>query len=318
MTGRNSEGNISQRTWLILCLTILAVAAFLRVYALELKPMHHDEGVNGFFLMNLVRNGAYRYDPSNYHGPTFVLFDAAVGDALRTKYYCSAAGHCFLWDRECWSNTSVAALCRNHRRPLAAALVAVSPGAVYYSRYFIHEELFIFFTLGVVVALLRFHETLKVLYLMLAAASAALLFATKETAFVSIGTLGLAWIVARWWVPAKGGRSANGNAARLRRSNSREPTPAWMSVFGGRERTIGLLVAAIIVFVFLNILFYSSFFSNWAGVSGAIESLKVWSKTGASDFHAKPFGTYLGWLGQEEAPIFILAIVGALIALFGD
>ena len=32
--------------------------------------MHHDEGVNGFFLTNLVRNAEYKYDPSNYHGPT--------------------------------------------------------------------------------------------------------------------------------------------------------------------------------------------------------------------------------------------------------
>jgi uncharacterized protein (TIGR03663 family) len=68
--------------------------------------------------------------------------------------------------------------------------------------------------------------------------------------------------------------------------------------------------------VLINVLFYSSFFTNSAGVSGAIESLKVWSKTGASDFHAKPFSTYLTWLVQEEAPILLLAVVGAAIALF--
>ena len=36
-----------------------------------------------------------------------------------------------------------------------AALIAISPAAVYYSRYFIYETLFVFFTLGIVIAALR-------------------------------------------------------------------------------------------------------------------------------------------------------------------
>ena len=77
----------------------------------------------------------------------------------------------------------------------AAALVAVSPACVFYSRYFIHESLFAFFTLGLVVAALRFYESGAAKYLMLASASAAMLFATKETAFISVVTLGLAWSI---------------------------------------------------------------------------------------------------------------------------
>ncbi|MBA2645499.1 MAG: TIGR03663 family protein, partial [Pyrinomonadaceae bacterium] len=49
---------------------MLLVAAIIRVYALELRPLHHDEGVNGFFLTRLFREGKYEYDPANYHGPT--------------------------------------------------------------------------------------------------------------------------------------------------------------------------------------------------------------------------------------------------------
>ena len=64
----------------------------------------------------------------------------------------------------------------------AALMLAVSPGAVYLSRYFIHETLFVFFTLGIVVAALWFYEERNPPYLIPAAASAALLFATKETA----------------------------------------------------------------------------------------------------------------------------------------
>src|SRR4029078_8437457 len=71
----------------------------------------------------------------------------------------------------------------------AALLLALSPGAVYLSRYFIHETHFVFFTLGIVVATLYYYEQRNGFYLILAAASAALLFATKETAMISVGVL---------------------------------------------------------------------------------------------------------------------------------
>src|ERR1051325_10472802 len=56
--------------WFASCGAITLLAAILRFVALSLKPLHHDEGVNGFFLTNLFRNGDYKYDPANYHGPT--------------------------------------------------------------------------------------------------------------------------------------------------------------------------------------------------------------------------------------------------------
>ena len=52
----------------------------------------------------------------------------------------------------------------------AALLLALSPGAVYLSRYFIHETLFAFFTLGIVVAGLYFYEQRNPYHLMLASA----------------------------------------------------------------------------------------------------------------------------------------------------
>src|SRR5262245_47058723 len=43
---------------------ILGVAFLLRFFWLTLKPFHHDEGVNGFFLTGLFRDVIYHYDPS--------------------------------------------------------------------------------------------------------------------------------------------------------------------------------------------------------------------------------------------------------------
>jgi hypothetical protein len=46
--------NFSDRAWLIGVVAILVVATVLRLYDLDLVPLHHDEGVNGNFLVRLV------------------------------------------------------------------------------------------------------------------------------------------------------------------------------------------------------------------------------------------------------------------------
>lgn len=53
------------KVWLACSGAIIALAAFLRFFMLSLKPLHHDEGVNGFFLTTLFKDGIYKYDPAN-------------------------------------------------------------------------------------------------------------------------------------------------------------------------------------------------------------------------------------------------------------
>src|ERR687883_482438 len=55
---------------------IVAFAALLRLFLLGIKPPHFDEGINGWFVDQMVKNGFYRYDPTNYHGPLhfYILF----------------------------------------------------------------------------------------------------------------------------------------------------------------------------------------------------------------------------------------------------
>src|SRR6187551_790995 len=67
---QNLDDHRTDYVWLGSCALVTAIATFLRFFWLGLKPLHHDEGVNGFFLTNLVRDGIYKYDPGNYHGPT--------------------------------------------------------------------------------------------------------------------------------------------------------------------------------------------------------------------------------------------------------
>jgi uncharacterized protein (TIGR03663 family) len=298
---------IPERAWIVASAVILLAAAALRFYALELKPLHHDEGVNGFFLTNLLRQGVYHYDPSNYHGPTlyYLTLPSVAIFGLTTfavRAVTAAFGVATVW--------LVLALRRRVGAVgalAAAALVAVSPACVFYSRYFIHESLFVFFTLGIVVAALRFQETGSATYLLLASASAAMLFATKETAFISVGTLALAWLVALSW--PGGGRDARG-----RKGEARDEDGLASFVAGGLWPLYAAL--AVVLFAFIWVLFYSSFFTNWKGVFwDSFQAFDIWKKTGMSEFHSKPFGTYADWLRQEEAAILLLAVAGTIVAL---
>ncbi|MBV9080613.1 MAG: hypothetical protein JO102_05790, partial [Elusimicrobia bacterium] len=44
----------ARRVWMIVCLTLLVFFAATRFFDLTSRPLHHDEGVNGVFLRNLI------------------------------------------------------------------------------------------------------------------------------------------------------------------------------------------------------------------------------------------------------------------------
>src|SRR5439155_15095180 len=51
-------------------LLLVAVALGLRCPQLDRRPMHNDEAVNALKVQRLWEQGAYAYDPDEYHGPT--------------------------------------------------------------------------------------------------------------------------------------------------------------------------------------------------------------------------------------------------------
>src|SRR5689334_21446741 len=303
-------------------IAILLIAAVLRLYDLNLVPLHHDEGVNGNFLVRLVRDGQYAYDPENYHGPTLYYFAALFPWIMRVLagkaamdnwglttvsirlvpavFGLATIGLVFLLRR--WLGT-VATLS-------AALLLALSPGAVYLSRYFIHETQFVFFTLGIVVASLYFYEERNGFYLVLAAASAALLFATKETAMISVGVLFIASVVTLVYVRLYRGK----NRAPKARGWT-QPQPSYFARmiddFGGPVIVGVSVVVAAFVFAGLWVAFYTSFFTNPKGLGDSFKTFEVWTKTGTVA-HVHPFVTYVSWLVSREGPLLVLGALGAV------
>jgi predicted membrane-bound mannosyltransferase len=249
--------NMDDQTWFRSAVAITAFAAFLRYFMLLLRPVHHDEGVNGWMLTNLLRDNKYQYDPSNYHGPTiyFIAYPLMKMFGLVTwplrglsSFFGLMMVVMVFFLRRYLGNVGTL---------IAAFLLAISPGMVFISRYFIHEIFFVFYQLCFVVAVIYFIEKRKAgqiaiawmwillivcfipgatlgghylggdnetlvsalrfvlfladvaivwyimkflttwdegrpIYFLLAAASLSLIFATKETGFVSLGTMAIA------------------------------------------------------------------------------------------------------------------------------
>jgi uncharacterized protein (TIGR03663 family) len=321
-----TENAIPERAWRIGVVGIFLIGAFLRLYNLNLVPLHHDEGVNGNFLVKLVREGAYQYDPQNYHGPTLYYFSAIIpwitkilfGAAARDNYGLSTftirvipaifglatIGLVFLLRRKLGTVATLA----------AGLMLAVSPGAVYLSRYFIHETLFVFFTLGIVVAGVWAYEERNPSYLIPAGASAALLFATKETAMISAGVLiialALTLFYVRWNRPPTGPTSA-------KRNRSPNPPTGLSKVIddmGGTMNVVVSVMLALVVFLAFYLLFYSSFFTNYKGIYDSFSTFAIWTQTGTVA-HVHPPSMYVIWLFKQEAPLLLLGAIGAAIVV---
>ena len=322
---------VSERAWLIAGASILVVAAVLRFYDLDLVPLHHDEGVNGNFLVRLVREGYYHYDPAKYHGPTLYYFAAILpwllrflsGQHAQNTYGLTTTAIRFVPALFGLATVGLVFALRRNLGTIAtltaAGLLAISPGAVYLSRYFIHETLFVFFTLAIVVAALKYFETTRPTYLILAAVSSGLLFATKETAIISAVVLVLALVLTRIYGSVVN-RSFNfGSGGRKQKRRETEGSEGDFTNFvervgGPGNLTIGIL-AAIAVFIVVNVLFYSSFFTNYPkGVWDALKTFEFWSKTG-KEAHVHPFITYIWWLLLQESPLLFLGASGAMLAV---
>jgi uncharacterized protein (TIGR03663 family) len=319
-----SGAEISERAWRLSALAILLVGAFLRLVKLSLVPLHHDEGVNGNFLVTLVREGKYFYDPQNYHGPTLYYFSAiipwivrffggkAAGDTyglttFNIRLVTVLFGVATIW---------LALLLRKRIGEIgalsAAALIAISPGAVYLSRYFIHESLFVFFTLGIVVAALKYYDTGRSVYLILASISTALMVATKETWIMNGPVLLIALVTTSVYFRL---RDKIDRKRAVDELSFRERLQTTTDRLGGPIQITTVALVAFAVFILVAVFFYSSFFTNYPkGVADGFKTLNLWRQR--THEHEHPWYQYIYWLVLEEGVVMVLAGIGTLIAVW--
>lgn len=278
-----------------------AGALFFRLPALDTRPLHNDEAVNAVKVAELWQDGRYAYDPDEYHGPTLHYF------TLLFLWLSGAAGPDDLPDRALrlapvFFGAALILLLPLFRSGLgshaiiwSALFIAISPAMVFYSRYFIHEMLLIFFTALAIGAGWRYTQTRSRFWAVTAGAALGLMFATKETFVLSLAAMGFALLVV------------------LRKSL---PTTArgLLNVLPWRDAA---LAGAACLVVWL--LFFSSFFTNYAGLIDSVLTYFPWLKRASGHSpHIHPWHFYferLAWFHPAKGPVWTEALILALAVL---
>jgi uncharacterized protein (TIGR03663 family) len=258
-----------------------AVAIALRLLWLDVRPLHHDEGVNGWFLHRLLQGYRWEYDPEKFHGP-FLYFFSAPFQALLGMSEITLRLPVAL------ASSAMIPLLLPLRRRLGrsgvtatAWLLAVSPSLVSYGRDLIHETFLVALTLALVAAAVRWLDVRRDLYLVLAVLSFSLLLTVKETAALTVGSLA-AGAFAAWLAAGRG-------------------HPLWERV---SWRLWALLALA---FAVPYILLYTSFFTNPAGLVDSFRSYLPWTEKGFEGTgHEKPWPYFLKLLATFEPVALIL------------
>jgi uncharacterized protein (TIGR03663 family) len=289
---------------------LATVAALtLRLPRLGERPMHNDEGVNAIKFRALWQHNSYKYDPTEFHGPSLYYatlalerltgaphFEQFTEARLRVVTVLFGAGlilPVLLLVDGLGKTASI----------WAALLMAVSPAFVFYSRDYIHEMLLVFFTFLAIASGWRYWRTRKIPWALLSGAGVGFMWATKETFVITLVALGLALALNHFWNRKLDASGLPINAARL---------------------NLFHVAAAFGICLLLWLLMFSSFFRNARGLSDSFRTYSSWFHRAAGESaHIHPWYFYFERLllfrvhrGPlwSEGLIFLLALVGGIAA----
>jgi uncharacterized protein (TIGR03663 family) len=337
------SGLDSHLLWLLL---IIGFGAFLRLWELGLKPLHHDESIHAWYAYKLFKGDAYKYDPA-YHGPfryhiTALMYFIFGDSDFTTRIFPAFTGIfliAFTWQ---WRN-----LIGKKGALFTAALIAVSPTFTYVSR-FIRDDIFMAAgSMGMVWGLFQWFEKRQNKYIYWMVAGLCLSFTSHEGTWIFMGIFGT-FLFFRWlWEsaanPVEEEKELSALFSQLRLIDSRmEWAPSWLAsciqalvcifppftvltlALGGlgfiKLRSSWKTWAVMLTIFFVPFtLLYSTFFTNMDGwFQGAFDSIAYWlgeQKVGRAD---QPWQFYIYMLGLYELAIVVFAIIGGFRVYFGS
>lgn len=275
----------------------IALLAFLiRLPSLGERPMHTDEAVNAFITGELLVGNTYKYDPQDRHGPVLYLLAKPVAQFTGAKFFADLSESQLRLSTVIAGSVLVLLFGFGVRQfgfltcVVAAMFFAVAPLPVYYSRYFIHETLFVAATLGLLLCLGSGRE--KAWLALLTGVCAALMLACKETAIIPFFALALA-LLGVWWVD--------------RRTASSAP-----STLTAREWAIPprkFLLIALAAFAGVAVILFTWFGQHWQALADLFHAAVRLTARAGGEGHEKPFGYYLTLL-DSTLVIYMLAAAG--------
>ena len=185
---------LDMRWWEAAVYAALILAGLgMRLWELGARAMHHDESLHAFYAWELSTGAQYVHNPM-MHGPLQFEANAAIFALLGDSEFTARLLYAVMGT----ALIALPALFRNrlgrYGALVVSALLVVSPAMLYFSRFARNDILMAAWALGLVICMWRYFDEGKNRYLYISSALLALTFATKESAYLLVGTLGL-WCV---------------------------------------------------------------------------------------------------------------------------
>jgi uncharacterized protein (TIGR03663 family) len=281
-------------------LAIALLALAVRLPQLGERPMHTDESVNAYIIGELLAGESFHYDSQDRHGPALAAetlpivrlfgvkkFSNLTESQLRLAPVLAGAATVLLLGAGVEMFGFIPCL-------VAALLFAFAALPVYYSRYFIHENLFVAATLGLILSGWGALQKKSVLSAALAGFCAALMLACKETAVIHFFAIAVAMVACRFGTPV----------SRPARTQGLQK----LAVPAAGIPLLKTFLVATVFFIFTVVLLFTWFGRNWSVFSDMLHAVPRFAARAGGEGHEKPFWYFAKLLGGGWSG-------GALLAL---
>src|ERR1035437_6249569 len=274
------------------------LALAVRLPQLGERPMHTDESVNAYLTGGLLAGEKYHYDPQDRHGPALFVLAEPIAKLLGAKNFSELTESQLRLSTVLTGTATVLLFGVGVEMfgfitcLVAALLFAFAPLPVYYSRYFIHETLFVAATLGLILCGWRALKKKSLLPAAVARLCAALILACKETAVIHFFAIGVALLACRWRGSRNPGtaRTVGVQASACLGNTLKRELQLAAAVAGAPS--VKTYLTALTVFIFTVILLFTWFGQNWSGLADLFRATPRCAVRAGGGGHEQAFWHY--------------------------
>ena len=240
-------------------LVVVAVALGMRLWELGGRTMHYDEAIHVHFAWRLVNSdggtlgwpwvfGTDFFHSAWMHGPFQVELTAFIFRIFGDSEVTARLGYVLFGT----ALVSLPYFLRNYLGRsgaiFAAAMLALSPSLLYFSRFGRNDIIMVFFASALLILMWRYLQEGRKSYLYLSSAILAFMFATKETVYLVVGIFGLLLFLLALtdiipWLLGRVRLAREGTPAAFLLLLVTLSLPQWVAIVGLFQGVLGLTLA---------------------------------------------------------------------------